>query len=114
MDGVSASRAQHVTPCLPAWCFVLAGKEAHMENRIGAISIIVEEADSVEALNAVLHEYASCILGRMGIPYREKGVSIICLAFDAPTDVINAMTGKIGRLPGVSAKAVYSRGTAAI
>ena len=85
-----------------------------MENRIGAISIIVEEADSVEALNAVLHEYASCILGRMGIPYREKGVSIICLAFDAPTDVINAMTGKIGRLPGVSAKAVYSRGTAAI
>ena len=80
-----------------------------METRIGAISIIVEEADSVEALNAVLHEYASCILGRMGIPYREKGVSIICLAVDASTDVINALTGKIGRLPGVTAKAVYSR-----
>ena len=84
-----------------------------MENRIGAISVLVEEPDSVEALNAVLHEYASCILGRMGIPYRERGVSIICLAVDAPTDTINAMTGKIGRLPGVSAKAVYSRSSGA-
>ena len=83
-----------------------------METRIGAISIIVEDADSVEALNAVLHEYASCVLGRMGIPYREKGVSIICLAVDAATDTINAMTGKIGRLPGVSAKAVYTRSSA--
>ena len=81
-----------------------------MENRIGAISVIVEDADSVEALNAVLHEYAPFVLGRMGIPYREKGVNIICVAVDAPTDVINAMTGKIGRLPGVSAKAIYSRG----
>ena len=80
-----------------------------MESRIGAISVIVEEPESVEALNAILHEYASCILGRMGIPYREKGISIICLAVDAPTDVINAVTGKIGRLPGVSAKAVCSR-----
>ncbi len=80
-----------------------------MESRIGAISIIVEEPDSVEALNTVLHGYAPYILGRMGIPYREKGVNIICIAVDAPTDVINAMTGKIGRLSGVSAKAVYSR-----
>ena len=81
-----------------------------METRIGAISILVEDSESAEALNAVLHEYASCILGRMGIPYREKGVNIICVAVDAPTDVINAMTGKIGRLPGVSANAIYSRG----
>ncbi len=80
-----------------------------MENRIGAISVIVEDADSVEALNAVLHEYAPFVLGRMGIPYREKGVNIICLAVDAPSDTINAMTGKIGRLSGVSAKAVCSR-----
>ena len=80
-----------------------------MESRIAAISIIVEDPDSVEALNAVLHEYSACILGRMGIPYREKNVSIICLALDAPTDTINAVTGKIGRLSGVSAKAVYSR-----
>lgn len=80
-----------------------------MESRIAAISIIVEDPDSVEALNGVLHEYSACILGRMGIPYREKNLSIICLALDAPTDTINALTGKIGRLSGVSAKAVYSR-----
>lgn len=80
-----------------------------MESRIAAISIIVEDPDSVEALNGVLHEYSACILGRMGIPYREKNVSIICLALDAPADTVNALTGKIGRLSGVSAKAVYSR-----
>ncbi len=84
-----------------------------METRIGAISIIVEEQESVEALNAVLHEYAACILGRMGIPYREKNINIICLAVDADADAINAMTGRIGRLPGVSARAVYSRGSGA-
>jgi putative iron-only hydrogenase system regulator len=80
-----------------------------MESRIAAISIIVEDPDSVEALNGVLHEYSAYILGRMGIPYREKNISIICLALDAPADTVNAMTGKIGRLSGVSAKAVYSR-----
>lgn len=79
------------------------------ENRIAAVSILVEEPDSVPALNALLHEYAPAILGRMGIPYREKGLSIICLALDAPMDTINALTGKLGRLPGVSAKAVCSR-----
>ena len=80
-----------------------------MESRIAAISIIVEDPDSVEALNGVLHEYSAYILGRMGLPYREKNISIICLALDAPADTVNAMTGKIGRLSGVSAKAVYSR-----
>ena len=80
-----------------------------METRIAAISILVEDPASVEALNALLHDYAPHILGRMGIPYREKGVSIICLAMDAPLDIINALSGKLGRLPGVSAKAVYSR-----
>ena len=80
-----------------------------METRIAAISILVEEPASVEALNALLHDYAPHILGRMGIPYREKGVSIICLAMDAPLDIINALSGKLGRLPGVSSKAVYSR-----
>lgn len=89
--------------------FVSAGKEATLETRIGAISILVEEPESAEALNAVLHEYAACILGRMGIPYREKGVNIICVAVDAPQNAINALTGKLGRLSGVSAKAVYSR-----
>ena len=80
-----------------------------METRIAAISVIVEEPEAVESLNGILHEYAAWILGRMGVPYRQKGVSIICLAVDAPVDVINSMTGKIGRLSGVSAKAVYSR-----
>ena len=81
-----------------------------MEKRIAAISIIVEEPESVEALNAILHEYADCILGRMGIPYRERGISIICVALDAPMNTVNALTGKIGRLSGISAKAVCSRG----
>ena len=81
-----------------------------METRIAAISILVEDPSSVEALNSLLHDYAAYILGRMGLPYREKGVSIICLSLDAPVDVINALTGKIGRLNGVNAKAVYSRG----
>ena len=81
-----------------------------MDSRIAAVSILVEEPESVETLNGLLHEYSAYILGRMGIPYREKGVSIICLSLDAPVDVINALTGKIGRLKGVNAKAVYSRG----
>ena len=80
-----------------------------METRIAAISILVEAPEAVETVNALLHDYAPHILGRMGIPYREKGVSIICLAMDAPLDIINALSGKLGRLPGVSAKAVYSR-----
>ena len=82
-----------------------------METRIAAVSILVEEPASVEALNAVLHQYAPYILGRMGIPYREKNVNIICIAIDAPLDVINSMTGRIGRLSGVTAKAVYSKQT---
>ena len=82
-----------------------------METRIAAVSILVEDAASVETLNSVLHHYAPYILGRMGIPYREKNVNIICIAMDAPLDVINSMTGKIGRLSGVTAKAVYSKQT---
>ena len=82
-----------------------------MGNRIAAISVLVEDPSSVEALNSLLHSYAPYILGRMGIPYREKGLNIICLAIDAPLDVINTLTGKLGRLNGVSAKAVYSRST---
>ena len=80
-----------------------------MENRIAAVSILVEGPDSVETLNAILHDYAPYILGRLGIPYREKGLSVICLVLDAPMDTINALTGKLGRLPGVSAKAVTPR-----
>ena len=80
-----------------------------METRIALIGIIVENPDSVEQLNHLLHEYGSHIIGRMGIPYRQRGISIISVAIDAPLDIINALTGKIGRLAGVSAKTVYSK-----
>jgi hypothetical protein len=77
-----------------------------METRIAAISILIEAPESVETVNAILHEYAPYVLGRLGIPYREKGISVISLVLDAPMDVTNALSGKLGRLPGVSAKAV--------
>lgn len=83
-------------------------KRGIMETRIALIGIIVENTDSIEQLNHLLHEYGSHIIGRMGIPYREKGVNIISVAIDAPQDVINALSGKIGRLSGISAKTVYS------
>ena len=79
-----------------------------MDSRIAVISIIVENADMVEQFNALLHEYGKYIIGRMGIPYRQKGVNIISIALDAPQDVTAALSGKIGALPGVSAKTVYS------
>ena len=79
-----------------------------METRVALISIIVEDAASVAALNALLHEYGEYIIGRMGIPYRPKGINIISIALDAPQEKISALSGKIGRLPGVGAKTVYS------
>lgn len=79
-----------------------------MESRVAVIGIIVENLDMAEEVNAILHGYSPYILGRMGIPHREKGVSIISLAVDAPQDVISALSGRIGRLPGVSAKTAYS------
>ena len=80
-----------------------------METRLANIAIIVEKEESVERLNQILHKYGSYIIGRMGIPYRQRGISIISVAIDAPLDIINALTGKIGRLAGVSAKTVYSK-----
>ena len=79
-----------------------------MESRVALIGIIVENMDSVTRLNDLLHEYGSYIIGRMGIPYREKGVSIVSVAIDAPQDVTAALSGKIGRLPGISVKTAYS------
>lgn len=79
-----------------------------METRIALIGIIVENIESVEQLNALLHEYREYIVGRMGIPYREKSVNIISVAIDAPQDKINALSGKIGRLKGITAKTIYS------
>ena len=80
-----------------------------MDSRIAAVSILVENPDSVAELNNILHDYSAYILGRMGIPYREKNLSVISIVLDAPMDIINALSGKLGRLSGVSAKAVTSR-----
>ena len=80
-----------------------------METRVAIIGILVEEPESAEAINTILHRYSRYILGRMGIPYREKNVNIISIAIDAPQDVINTLSGEIGKLKGVSAKIAYSR-----
>ncbi len=86
-----------------------------METRVAIIGIIVENRDknkdSIEKLNNILHDYGSYIIGRMGLPYREKGISIISVAVDAPQDIISALSGKLGRLPGVSIKTLYSKVT---
>ena len=79
-----------------------------METRVAVMSVIVENADSVERLNAVLHEYGQWIIGRMGIPYRKRKVSIISIALDAPQNTISSLAGKIGSLQGVSVKTAYS------
>lgn len=79
-----------------------------METRVACLSIIVENSESVTELNEILHESGKYIIGRMGIPYKEKGVNIISIAMDAPQDVINSMSGKIGRLDGVTSKVTYS------
>ncbi len=79
-----------------------------METRVAIIGIIVENSESVTMLNAILHEYGAYIIGRMGIPYHERGINIISVAVDAPQNVISTLSGKIGRLSGISAKTVYS------
>lgn len=79
-----------------------------VETRVAVIAIIVQEGTQVMALNDLLHQYGPYIVGRMGVPYREKGVNIISVAMDAPGDVISALSGKLGRLEGVIAKTVYA------
>jgi len=79
-----------------------------MESRVALIGIIVENRDVVDQINTILHDYAPYILGRMGIPYRERGISIISVAVDAPQNVISTMSGKIGKLPGIHTKTSYS------
>lgn len=80
-----------------------------METRVALIGIIVENPDSVEQLNALLHEYSSFIIGRMGVPYREKGISIISVVVDAPMNKISSLSGKLGMLDGVNTKTIYSK-----
>ena len=80
---------------------------------IALIGIVVENSDSVEQLNSLLSQYGNYIIGRMGIPYREKSLSIISIAMDAPNNVISALSGKIGMLPGISSKTIYAKTTSA-
>ena len=79
-----------------------------METRVAVMSIIVEDPNTVERLNAVLHEYSEYIIGRMGIPYRKRKISLISIALDAPQNALSSLAGKIGSLPGVSVKTAYS------
>lgn len=76
--------------------------------RVAVIGIVVENYDSADKLNTILHEYGEYIIGRMGIPYHRKHINVISIAVDAPQNVISAMSGRIGRLPGVSAKTAYA------
>jgi putative iron-only hydrogenase system regulator len=80
-----------------------------MDSRVALIGIVVEDFSSVEKLNSILHEYGNYIIGRMGIPYHKRDISIISVALDAPADVINTISGKLGNLNGVNAKTIYSK-----
>ncbi|MDD2980254.1 MAG: iron-only hydrogenase system regulator [Hespellia sp.] len=80
-----------------------------METRIALIGVIVENTDSVEELNRLLSEYGDYIFGRMGLPHREKKVNVISIAIDAPNDIISALSGKLGMLPGISTKTTYAK-----
>lgn len=79
-----------------------------METRVAVMGIIVQDLQSAEKLNSILHDYGEYIIGRMGIPYRHKNISILSVAVDAPRDTISALAGKIGRLAGVSVKTAYA------
>ena len=80
-----------------------------METRVAVMSIIVENTNSIESLNNILHEYREYIIGRMGLPYKPKNINLISIALDAPQDVISALSGRIGNLDGVSVKAAFSK-----
>lgn len=82
-----------------------------MKTRVAVMGIIVEDMESVAQLNELLHTYGKYIIGRMGIPYREKGINIVSIAIDAPQDTISALSGRIGNLPGISVKTAYSNVT---
>ena len=79
-----------------------------MEDRVAVMAIIVENLDSAETVNALLHEYANHIVGRMGIPYRKRGISVLSIVLDAPQDDISTLAGRIGALDGVSVKTAFS------
>lgn len=80
-----------------------------MENRISVVSIIIEDTDIVAKVNELLHDYGKYIVGRMGIPYKDRGISIICIVMDAPGDTTSSLSGKLGMLKGVSTKTVVAK-----
>lgn len=80
-----------------------------MENRVAMISIVIEEYEAAERVNALLHEFGQYIIGRMGIPYRARGISLISVALDAPGDTVSALSGRLGMIKGVSSKTVYAK-----
>ena len=79
------------------------------DTRIAVIGIIVEDKDKAEDVNALLHQYGQHIIGRMGLPYQKRNMKIISIVMDAPSDVISALSGKLGKLPGVSSQALYTK-----
>ena len=83
--------------------------ENTQENRIAVIGIIVEDKEMAESVNNLLHQYISYVIGRMGLPYRERNMNIVSVVVDAPSDIISALSGKLGRLPGVSSQALYTK-----
>ena len=107
-EGKTASYSIFVTLFAPIGARTDTGRIT-METRIAIIGIIVEDVDVTGEINDILHDYSMYIIGRMGIPYRERDVNIISIVLDAPNDVINALAGKIGRVKGVSSKTIYSK-----
>ena len=83
--------------------------ESNADSRIAVIGIIVEDKSQAENVNSLLHQYSEYIIGRMGLPYHERGLSIISVVVDAPSDTISALSGKLGRLQGVSSPALYTK-----
>ena len=79
------------------------------ESRIAVMAIIVENRDSVDELNTLLHEYGNYIVGRMGLPYEKKKLSLMSVALDAPENTISELAGKVGNLPNISVKTAYAK-----
>ena len=84
------------------------------ETRVAVLTVLIEDMEAAERVNALLHEFGRYIIGRMGIPYRERGISVICVVLDASQPEVSALSGRIGRLPGVSAKTVFTKAGAPI
>lgn len=97
-----------LSPYLSQGTVIFLKGDHPMESRVAVMSIIVENSEIVEKMNAILHDYGEYIIGRMGIPYRKRKINIIAIALEAPQNTISALSGKIGKLPGISVKTTYS------